>query len=65
MNAKDNRGQTPLHNAAFVNHDAEIVKYLLSAGADAHAEDEEGSTPLDIAKLRGSPAAVKVLSNLK
>jgi ankyrin repeat protein len=65
VNAKDNEGQTPLHNATYLNYDAEVVKYLVSVGANVQAKDDRGETPLDVAKHRGSPAVVKVLSGLK
>jgi SMI1-KNR4 cell-wall/Ankyrin repeats (3 copies) len=39
-NARDNKGQTPLHHAAC--HSVDCVKLLLAAGADATARDNEG-----------------------
>ena len=39
---------TPLHLAAKDNH-VEVVKYLISQGADVNAETTWGNTPLDLA----------------
>ena len=39
---------TPLHLAAKYNH-VEVVKYLISQGADVNAETTWGNTPLDLA----------------
>ena len=41
-------GITPLHLAAKDNH-VEVVKYLLSQGADVNAKTTWGRTPLDLA----------------
>ena len=43
-NARDNKGQTPLHHAAC--HSIDSVKLLLAAGADAKARDHEGKSVL-------------------
>ena len=43
-NARDKKGQTPLHHAAVSSLDS--VKLLLSAGADATARDNEGKSVL-------------------
>ncbi len=48
INAKDNGGNTLLHNASrFGNLDA--VKCLISKDADIDAKDNNGRTPLDVA----------------
>ncbi|CAB0032608.1 unnamed protein product [Trichogramma brassicae] len=47
INVRDNKGQTPLHYAAFENN-LPILKSLLERGADANLADAEGSTPLHI-----------------
>ena len=45
VNAKDDRGATPLHHAI----DKEIVELLIAEGADVNAKDKRGRTPLDVA----------------
>lgn len=44
VNARDNRGRTPLHHAAV--HSVDSVKLLLAAGADATARDDAGKSVL-------------------
>ena len=46
VNAKAERGRTPLHFAAHVGH-KEIVELLIANGADVNAKDDDGDTPLD------------------
>ena len=45
VDARDARGRSALHEAAFAGH-AGIAAALLDAGADVHARDGEGRTPL-------------------
>ncbi|RYG19769.1 ankyrin repeat domain-containing protein [bacterium] len=47
IDAEDDDGQTPLHEAAVYGHE-ELVELLLSRGADPNARDEEGSTMLKV-----------------
>ena len=47
MNAKNLKGETPLHDAARENKNLEIAKFLISAGADPKSADNAGLTPLD------------------
>ena len=59
VNAKNDVGWTPLHNAAFSRYTRkrrftvkgykEIAELLISAGADVNAKDKNGKTPLDVA----------------
>merc|ERR1712086_105064 len=59
VNAKDNTGHTPLHNAAFRNH-CQVAEILIAAGADLNARNQvtvhqrvggqNGKTPLYWAK---------------
>jgi len=48
VNAKDVKGYTALHGAAF-RGDNETVKYLISVGADIHAATKDGDTVADFA----------------
>ena len=45
VNAKDETGRSPLHEAAGVGK-TETIRFLLKRGADVHAIDKEGMTPL-------------------
>lgn len=53
-------GATALHWAAHWDEDA-IAERLLKAGADVHAENELGVTPLDLACTNGSASMVRRL----
>ena len=60
VNAKDNRGLTPLHLAMG----GEVAAVLLASGADVNARDERGGTPLYAAAFRGQyDVAVLLLFN--
>jgi ankyrin repeat protein len=48
INATDNRGQTPLHGAAFWGWN-DVVKFLVDHHADLNAKDLKGMTPIDSA----------------
>ena len=45
VNAKNNKGGTPLHDAAKDNKNKAIFDFLVSKGADADAKDNSGLTP--------------------
>ncbi len=67
MNGKDkdelNDGFTPLHLAASFNQ-SEIVKILVSSGADVNAKSNNGRTPLDSYKvLKGTSPEVRATLN--
>ena len=49
VEAKNDAGWTPLHEASYRNHIA-IAKLLLDTGADLEAKDNGGRTPLDMAR---------------
>jgi ankyrin repeat protein len=53
-------GWTPLHYAASAGH-VKIIEYLLEHSAYIDAESPNGTTPLMMAAMYGSPEAVKVL----
>jgi ankyrin repeat protein len=48
LRAKDAKGYTALHGAAF-RGDNEMVKYLIAQGADVRAKNKEGETVADLA----------------
>ena len=49
VNAKGEKGETPLHGTAFTGR-MEVVELLIENGADVNAKDEDGGTPLDWAE---------------
>ncbi len=49
VNEKDAQGHTPLH-LAVGRGDLETVRVLLDAGANPNAQDQDGVTPLTLAK---------------
>ena len=51
INAKDNRGLTPLHEAARWGWN-DVVTFLVSQGANLDAKDNRGMTPVDSAMGR-------------
>jgi len=48
VNAKDEDGVTPLHEAALWGHN-EVAELLIANGADVNAKNDDGRTPLDSA----------------
>jgi ankyrin repeat protein len=60
VNAKDSKGETPLHWACR-NGRVQIVKELLEHGADIEAKDNDGDTPLHWACCSGRLAVVNEL----
>jgi ankyrin repeat domain-containing protein 50 len=58
-NMIDNDGKTPLHIAAY--HDHEIAKCLLRNGADPNIRNKRGFTPLHVAVLHGNVENVRLL----
>ena len=59
-NARDNNGNTPLHNAAYYGRKV-IVKLLLDGGADPNGSGEYGETPLYVAAGDGYKEMVQIL----
>jgi len=46
VNAKDEDGVTPLHEAALWGHN-EVAELLIANGADVNAKTDDDQTPLD------------------
>jgi uncharacterized protein len=67
-NAKDHEGNTVLHNAA-ARGDVEMIRYLVSKGADVTAVNREGKTTADMAngpvqRIQPWPEALALLESL-
>ena len=60
VNAKNNIGDTPLHQAVFDGH-RDIVELLIANGADVNAKDDHGQTPLDTAIQYKKPETADLL----
>ena len=48
VNAVNEKGNTPLHRAAALNRDPEVLKFLIDHGADIHAKDAQGMTAFQL-----------------
>ena len=46
LEARDDRGFTPLHRAANINESLPVLEALLAAGADVHALNDGGVAPV-------------------
>jgi ankyrin repeat protein len=60
MNARDDRGYTPLHWAALRRH-KEVAEVLVRCGANVDSLDEAGRTPAMIAMQTGSASVAQYL----
>jgi ankyrin repeat protein len=61
VNAKGERGLTPLHFAVFAaldSGDNKVIELLIANGADVNAKDDSGLTPLDSVKRLSEAAAI-------
>jgi ankyrin repeat protein len=68
VNEADFRGNTPLHNAAF-RGDNEMIRYLVSKGADPLAVNKSGETTVDLAngpvqRLQPYPETIALLEGM-
>merc|ERR1719367_2542352 len=59
-NARDGRGNTPLHRAAE-DDDVDVAKLLLANSADVDSTDNDGDTALHEAARKNSVAVAEVL----
>ena len=60
VDGRDERGNTPLIEAARAGHD-DVVQALLVAKADPSAKNDEGQTALALAALGGHDEVVRLL----
>lgn len=66
VNARSDRGYTPLHEAAEGEFQSiEIIDYLKSKGGDVNARNNQGQTPLDIAVKLFKPYSIRALLKYK
>jgi ankyrin repeat protein len=68
VNARDHNGYTPLHHAAS-RGDNDLIRYLVSKGADVKAVARSGQTTVDMAngpvqRVQPFPETVKLLESL-
>jgi ankyrin repeat protein len=68
VNSRDNDGYTPMHHAA-ARGDNELIKYLVSKGADPKAVSRRGQTTVDMAngpvsRISPFPETIKLLEGL-
>jgi len=62
--SKSDQGVTLLHEACAPECDLEVVKFLISNGADLHAKDDNEETPLHVACHEGFLELAKLLIEL-
>jgi len=60
VNARNERGYTPLYRTARYIHNPAVITALMKAGANGAAANDHGKTPFDLAKendaIKGSDA---------
>lgn len=60
LEVKDTKKRTPLHVAVKLQHTA-VVEFFLQLGMNPYVEDEQGETPIDVAKRIGNDGFVVLL----
>ncbi len=60
VNARNDKGNAPLHAAAYRGH-TNAVKVLLDAGAIVNPKNSDGRSPLSVAALEGHTGVVEAL----
>ena len=60
VNARDENGRTPLHEAAIMGH-KDIARLLIDSGATVDAGDIDGLMPLELAKQHSRDTMVQLL----
>ena len=64
VDARDDRGFTPLRYAAGSSDDPRVLRTLINAGANVNVQNLNGSTPLSMAaQFNKNPEIVRVLIN--
>ena len=63
LDIRGQQGMTPLHVAAMMDDDVSVA-HLLAAGATRDLADDNGKTPLDLAREPGRPRARRVLEGV-
>ena len=58
--AKDQRGRTPLHYAAELDHPG-LAAFFIAMGAEVDAQDNSGQTPLGICAEKGTVKATEII----
>ena len=61
VNARTDDGLTPLHIAASLNRDPEVIEVLLDNGGDIEAKGHASLMPLHAAVFNKNPAVIEVL----
>jgi ankyrin repeat protein len=64
VNVRQRHGWTPLHGAVHMG-DADLVRFLLSHGADPKAATDDGETAIDMARKAGDQQMVELLSGAR
>lgn len=61
MNIRNTEGQTALHTAIQNEHE-KMVWLLLTKGVNFHLKNSDDATPLDMAKARGNPRIIELVT---